>query len=97
MKPFAPVVEGKWVGVWPPLHFRFKAHSGRLAKQRASSLRQRQSKCSVKNVFIFVVHTRLTAIREGTVMKRLATLCLVLLFAWPLLAGKRRVETVWTK
>jgi hypothetical protein len=38
VKLFAPVVAGKCVGVWRPLHLRFKAHSGRLAKQRAYSL-----------------------------------------------------------
>src|SRR5207253_8468538 len=50
-----------------------------------SSLRQRQSKCSVENAFLWCTRN-LLRFGEGTVMKRLATLCLVLLFARPLLA-----------
>jgi len=85
VKLFAPVVECKCVGVWQPLHFRFKAHSGRLAKQRAPSIRHRQSKCSVEKAFLWCTRN-LLRFGKGTVMKRLATLCLVLLFARPLLA-----------
>lgn len=79
-RPVQLTVEGKRVGVCPPLRFLFKRALGTANKTKSFCVQTAAIQMQpLRTSFVL-------RFGQGTVMKRLATLCLVLLFTRPVLA-----------